>query len=261
MLTGRSQFSKFRLLFVKSTFLFFHIVCLRPGVRIVTKARGAYDLWLTDHIKQVGLSYFHTSSYSIHLDPSNKWKTITCHQTLVRKSTTTKSQTLISQATILRAPSIEESFQLFKNENCEVLSGLRPRLMQDRYQCRPTKQNFDLRKSGKNFNGKSPDQYQFSLTGSVWKVRGFCWEVLQLSSSASAAGCSYCTISLSTSFRELKVTIASVWHWRDIVSSNACGDLQEGFAWGSWVPRPVCGQGQAFGIGEKSSSNNHEHKS
>jgi len=59
----------------------------RPGVRIVTKARGAYDLWLTDHIKQ---------------------------------------------ATILRAPSIEESFQLFKNENCEVLSGLRPRLMQDR---------------------------------------------------------------------------------------------------------------------------------
>ena len=53
---------------------------------------------------------------------------------IVRKSTTTRSQTLISQATILRAPSIEESFQLFKNENCEVLSGLRPRLMQDRYQ-------------------------------------------------------------------------------------------------------------------------------
>ena len=53
---------------------------------------------------------------------------------IVRKSTITKSQTLISQATILRAPSIEESFQLFKNENCEVLSGLRPRLMQDRYQ-------------------------------------------------------------------------------------------------------------------------------
>ena len=26
----------------------------RPGVKIVTKARGAYDLWLTDHIKHVG---------------------------------------------------------------------------------------------------------------------------------------------------------------------------------------------------------------
>ena len=117
-----------------------------------------------------------------------------------------------------------------------------------------------------NFNGKSPNQYlypypYFSLTGSVWKVRGFCWEVLQLSSSALAAGCFYCTISLSTSFRELKVIIPSVWHWHDIVSSNACGDVQEGFAWGSWVPRPVCGQGQAFGIGEKSCSNNHEHKS
>ena len=41
-------------------------------------------------------------------------------------------------------------------------------------------------------------------------MRGFCWEVLQLSSSASAAGCSYCTISLSTSSRELKVIIAHV---------------------------------------------------
>ena len=41
-------------------------------------------------------------------------------------------------------------------------------------------------------------------------MRGFCWEVLQLSSSALAAGCSYCTISLSTSFRELKVIIADV---------------------------------------------------
>ena len=41
-------------------------------------------------------------------------------------------------------------------------------------------------------------------------MRGFCWEVLQLSSSALAAGCSYYTISLSTSFRELKVIIASV---------------------------------------------------
>ena len=83
--------------------------------------------------------------------------------------------------------------------------------MQDRYQCRPTKQNFDLRKSGINFNGKSPDQYQFSLTGSVWKVRGFCWEALQLSSSALVAGCSYyLTISLSTSSRELKVIIADV---------------------------------------------------
>ena len=41
-------------------------------------------------------------------------------------------------------------------------------------------------------------------------MRGFCWEVLQLSSSALAAGCSYCTISLSTSSRELKVIIADV---------------------------------------------------
>ena len=41
-------------------------------------------------------------------------------------------------------------------------------------------------------------------------MRGFCLEALQLSSSALAAGCSYCTISLSTSFRELKVIIASV---------------------------------------------------
>ena len=40
-------------------------------------------------------------------------------------------------------------------------------------------------------------------------MRGFCWEVLQLSSSALAAGSSYFTISLSTSFRELKVIIAS----------------------------------------------------
>ena len=128
--------------------------------------------------------------------------------------------------------------------------------------CMPSnKTNFDLRKSWINFNGKSPDQYQFRLTGSVWKVRGFCWEALQLSSSALAAGCSYYTISLSTSFRELKVIIPSVWHWHDIVSSIAYDDVQEGFAWGSWVPRPVCGQGQAFGIGEKSFSNAHEHKS
>ena len=42
-------------------------------------------------------------------------------------------------------------------------------------------------------------------------MRGFCWEVLQLSSSALAAGCSYyLTISLSTSSRELKVIIADV---------------------------------------------------
>ena len=42
-------------------------------------------------------------------------------------------------------------------------------------------------------------------------MRGFCWEALQLSSSALVAGCSYyLTISLSTSFRELKVIIASV---------------------------------------------------
>jgi len=59
----------------------------RPGVKIATKARGAYDLWLTDHIKH---------------------------------------------ATILRAASIEESFLLFQKENCDVLSGLRPRLLQDR---------------------------------------------------------------------------------------------------------------------------------
>ena len=46
-------------------------------------------------------------------------------------------------------------------------------------------------------------------------MRGFCWEVLQLSSSALAAGCSYSlslyySLSLSTSFWELKVIIASV---------------------------------------------------
>ena len=74
--------------------------------------------------------------------------------------------------------------------------------------CRP-KQNFDLRKSGINYNGKSPDQYQFSLTGSVWKVRGFCWEVLQLSSSALAAGCSYYLIILQFHFQLL----LGNWKW------------------------------------------------
>jgi len=61
----------------------------RPGVRIVTKARGAYDLWLTENIRN---------------------------------------------ATILRAPSIEESFQMFCDGKYEVLSGLRPRLLSDKYQ-------------------------------------------------------------------------------------------------------------------------------
>jgi len=59
----------------------------RPGVRIVTKARGAYDLWLTENIRN---------------------------------------------ATILRAPSIEESFQMFCDGKYEVLSGLRPRLLSDK---------------------------------------------------------------------------------------------------------------------------------
>ena len=42
-------------------------------------------------------------------------------------------QFFIDQATILRAASIEESFLLFQKEKCDVLSGLRPRLLQDRW--------------------------------------------------------------------------------------------------------------------------------
>ena len=41
----------------------------------------------------------------------------------------------------MRAASIEESFLLFQKENCDVLSGLRPRLLQDRWVGRDERKN------------------------------------------------------------------------------------------------------------------------
>ena len=41
----------------------------------------------------------------------------------------------------MRAASIEESFLLFQKENCDVLSGLRPRLLQDRWVGRDEKKH------------------------------------------------------------------------------------------------------------------------
>ena len=58
----------------------------KPGVRIVTKARSAYDLWLTENIKE---------------------------------------------ATIIRTKNIQESFEEFKDKGYEVLSGLRPKLIEE----------------------------------------------------------------------------------------------------------------------------------
>ena len=58
----------------------------KPGVRIVTKARSAYDLWLTENIKE---------------------------------------------ASIIRTKNIQESFQEFKDQGYEVLSGLRPKLIEE----------------------------------------------------------------------------------------------------------------------------------
>jgi len=58
----------------------------KPGVRIVTKARSAYDLWLTENIKE---------------------------------------------ATIIRTKNIQESFQEFSENGYEVLSGLRPKLIEE----------------------------------------------------------------------------------------------------------------------------------
>ena len=58
----------------------------KPGVRIVTKARSAYDLWLTENIKH---------------------------------------------ASIIRTKNIQESFQEFKDQGYEVLSGLRPKLIEE----------------------------------------------------------------------------------------------------------------------------------
>ena len=58
----------------------------RAGVRIVTKARSAYDLWLTENIKQ---------------------------------------------ATIVRFKSVDDCFTEFCNSGYEVLSGLKPKLMDE----------------------------------------------------------------------------------------------------------------------------------
>ena len=58
----------------------------KPDVRIVTKARSAYDLWLTENIKH---------------------------------------------ASIIRTKNIQESFQEFKDQGYEVLSGLRPKLIEE----------------------------------------------------------------------------------------------------------------------------------
>jgi len=58
----------------------------RTGVRIVTKARSAYDLWLSENIKE---------------------------------------------ATIIRTKNVVESFNEFRDKNYEVLSGLRPKLLDE----------------------------------------------------------------------------------------------------------------------------------
>ena len=58
----------------------------RPGVRIASTARAAYDLWLERNI---------------------------------------------SQATLLRAESIDGAFRLFTEQGLEALAGLRPRLLKD----------------------------------------------------------------------------------------------------------------------------------
>lgn len=57
----------------------------QPGHRIAVKARSAYDLWLTRHIKQ---------------------------------------------ASLMRASTLDESFELFRDEKLDVLAGLRPKLLQ-----------------------------------------------------------------------------------------------------------------------------------
>ncbi len=61
----------------------------QPGHRIAVKARSAYDLWLTRHIKQ---------------------------------------------ATLMRASTLDESFELFRDEKLDVLAGLRPKLLQQQAQ-------------------------------------------------------------------------------------------------------------------------------
>ncbi len=58
----------------------------RPGVRIASTARAAYDLWLDRNI---------------------------------------------TQATLLRANSIDATFALFRDQGLEALAGLRPRLLKD----------------------------------------------------------------------------------------------------------------------------------
>ena len=58
----------------------------RPGVRIASTARAAYDLWLDRNI---------------------------------------------TQATLLRANSIDDTFALFRDQGLEALAGLRPRLLKD----------------------------------------------------------------------------------------------------------------------------------
>lgn len=57
----------------------------RPGVRIAVKARAAYDLWLSDHLRH---------------------------------------------ASLIRAPSIDDSFRLFVDKGLDVLAGLRPKLLE-----------------------------------------------------------------------------------------------------------------------------------
>lgn len=58
----------------------------REGVRIAVKERAAYDLWLTENLRN---------------------------------------------ATLVRARSMDESFELFQHQSLEVLAGLRPRLLDD----------------------------------------------------------------------------------------------------------------------------------
>ena len=58
-----------------------------PGTRIAVKARAAYDLWLTDHLKH---------------------------------------------AELVRAPTIDGSFEIFRDQQLDVLAGLRPALLTQR---------------------------------------------------------------------------------------------------------------------------------
>ena len=70
----------------------------------------------------------------------------------------------------MRAASIEESFLLFQKENCDVLSGLRPRLLQDRWVGRDERKNIPA-------------------AGRGWRGRGWFQAASPSSNSALDAGC------------------------------------------------------------------------